>query len=64
MEPRGALEDVQRLVLGVVDVQRRCAGRRDGDLEDGEPVSRLVAADPDVNELVEELQGSSHSTTL
>jgi hypothetical protein len=49
MEPRGALEDVERLVLGVMDMQRRWAGRRDGDLEDGESVSRVVAADSDVD---------------
>lgn len=41
MEAGRALEDVERLVLGVVDVQRWCARRRDGDLEDREPVSRL-----------------------
>ena len=63
MEPCGALEDVERLVLGVVDVQGRRAGRR-GRRSRGQrtclPVSsRLIRM---WTELVEEPQGLGHCT--
>ena len=54
LEANLALEDVEDLVLGTVDVKRwRVAARRES-LHHGNPVASLLAAHPDGDERVEE----------